>query len=307
MSVKPIRSPAYPSMSLSEAIAAVGKIEGLYRSSPVDRENGAKLIGYSSLSGPANKALAALASFGLVERAGKGMMKVTALARAILHAQSAQERTDALLQAAMQPKLFKDIRDRFPDVHIPPEDGVKTYLNREGFNASAVGPAAKAFLETMRFIEERGATESHGVASVQAAESDSPTEKFGGAAIGDLVQWESQGTLQFETPRRVRWVSADGAYVAVEGSNTGIPMDQVIVESRAARPPPPPLPDVPPEKAADVPVAAGLRKAVFPVSEGDVTFLFPASLSSEALQELEDYLEIFLKKERRRLSEQKPT
>lgn len=244
MNTKPVRSPAYPSLSLSDAIAAVKKIEGPYRTSPVDRENGAKLIGYSSLSGPANKALAALASFGLVERAGKGMMKVTTRARTILHPQSEQERVAALLDAAMQPQLFKDIRERFPDVHVPPEDGVKTYLNREGFNASAVGPAAKAFLETMRFIEERGATESHGTLADQAAESALPDEAFGGAAVGDLVQWESGGALQFETPRRVRWVSEDGAWLAVEGSDTGIPMDQVTVES-AARIPPPVL--VPPE------------------------------------------------------------
>lgn len=233
MNTKPIRSPAYPSMSLGDAIAAVGKIEAQYRSSPVDRENGAKLIGYSSLSGPANKALAALASFGLVERAGKGMMRVTTRARTILHAHSEQERVEALRQAATEPQLFKDIRERFPDVEMPPEDGVRTYLNREGFNPTAVGPAAKAFLETMRYIEEQGASESHGGAAVAVTELILPDDRFGGAAVGDLVQWESGGALQFETPRRVRWVSEDGAWLAVEGSETGIPMDQTIVESAA--------------------------------------------------------------------------
>ncbi|MBL4916156.1 hypothetical protein [Szabonella alba] len=253
MNTKPIRSPAYPSMSLGDAISAVGKIEAQYRSSPVDRENGAKLIGYSSLSGPANKALAALASFGLVERAGKGMMKVTTRARMILHARTEQERVDALRQAATEPQLFKDIRERFSDIEMPPEDGVRTYLNREGFNPTAVGPAAKAFLATMRYIEEQGASESHGRAAPTVAETILPDDRFGGAAIGDLVQWESGGALQFETPRRVRWVSDDGAWLAVEGSETGIPMDQVTIESVAKTSPPrvSPPPEVRPEVAAE--------------------------------------------------------
>jgi len=242
MNVKPVRSPAYPSMSLKDAIDAVGKIEAIYRSSPVDREHGAKLIGYSSLSGPANKALAALASFALVERAGKGMMRVTSLARSILHAQNENERKSTLLVAAMEPQLFKDIRERFPDILVPPLDGVKNYLNREGFNSSAVGPAAKAFLETMEFIEEQGVTESHGTDSVKSAESTLSDPKFGGARVGDLIQWENSGVLQFSAPRRVRWVSDDGAWLAVEGSDTGVPMNEVIVESAAPLRAPPPVP-----------------------------------------------------------------
>lgn len=244
MNVKPVRSPAYPNMSLRDAIDAVAKIETLYRSSPVDREHGAKLIGYSGLSGPANKALAALASFDLVERSGKGMMRVTALARSILHAQSESERNDGLMTAAMCPQLFQDIRERFPDIIVPPEDGVKNYLNREGFNSSAVGPAARAFLDTMRFIEERGVSESHRPADAISPESSSSDDKFGGARVGDLIQWESGGVLQFKPPRRVRWVSDDGAWLAVEDSGTGIPMSEVTVESASPVKAPPPIPPI---------------------------------------------------------------
>ncbi len=44
----------------------------------------------------------------------------------------------------------------------PPEDGVVMYLNRKGFNQSAIRPAAKAYLQTLLYLEESGATESHG-------------------------------------------------------------------------------------------------------------------------------------------------
>jgi hypothetical protein len=244
-------------MSLRDAVDAVAKIESRYRSSAVDRESGAKLIGYTSLSGPANKALAALASFGLVERAGKGMMRVTTRARSILHAHSEDERGPLLMDAAMQPKLFQDIRERFPDIIVPPEEGVRNYLNREGFNSSAVGPAAKAFLDTMHFIEERGESESHGAANKGATESGTPNENFGGARVGDLVQWENDGALQLDTPKRVRWISDDGMWLAVDGSNTGIPMDQVLVESAHSAKA---LPDVPPAAQESVALQQGFSE-----------------------------------------------
>lgn len=171
---KPVRSPSYPNASLSEAISSVRKIEQLYRSSPVDREVGAKLIGYSSLSGPANQALAALAQYGLVERAGKGEMRVTSRAQAILHPNNDDEQREQLRAAALEPQLFRELQERFPNM-IPPEEGVTTYLNRQGFNQSAIRPAAKAYLQTLLFLKEAGASDSNGtepsVPSVSAPEN----------------------------------------------------------------------------------------------------------------------------------------
>jgi len=166
-----IRSPSYPNMPLRDAVAAVAKIEKPYRSSPVDRTNAVKLIGYSALSGPANKALAALAAYGLLERAGKGETRVTERARDILHAESEAQRKARLFEAAMQPDLYREIRERFSGIVVPPEDGVVTYLNRQGFNPNAVRPAAKAFLETMSYLEELGAIDSHGSGSEDAGNS----------------------------------------------------------------------------------------------------------------------------------------
>ncbi len=65
-----------------------------------------------------------------------------------------------------------------------------------------------------------------------------PDNRFGGASVGDLVRWDSRGELQFETPRRVRWVSDDGAWLVVEGSGMGIRMGEVTVESAGSTPPP---------------------------------------------------------------------
>ena len=238
---KPIRSPAYPAVPLRDAISNVKKIEAAYRRSSVDREAAAKLIGYSGLSGPANKTLAALAQYGLVERAGKGEMRVTALAQAVLHPDNEAEKRRALREAAFGSGLFQELQERWPNM-VPPEDGVVTYLYRQGFNQSAIKPAARAYLQTLSLLEEAGAGESHGLEQRPGADStppdegrggDHPERTFCGAAVGDLVQWESQGVLKLETPKRVRLVSEDGQWIAVEGSEAGIPMEQVIVEERA--------------------------------------------------------------------------
>lgn len=220
---KPVRSPSYPSLSLSDAIAQVRKIEGLYRLSPVDRVAAAKLIGYAGLSGPANQALASLAQYGLVERAGKGEIRVTERGRAILHPNSEEEKRQGLRTAAFDPSLFRELHERWPNM-MPPEDGVLTYLNRQGFNQSAIRPAAKAYLQTLLFLEESAGSESHSATSVKVPDSpvpDAPVREspvaYGGAKVGDLIQWEIDGVLQMEKPMRVRLVTDDG-WVAVEGA-----------------------------------------------------------------------------------------
>jgi hypothetical protein len=53
----------------------------------------------------------------------------------------------------------------------------------------------------------------------------SPTE----VKIGDSVQWTSQGTDQFAEPRKIKSISEDGKYAFVEGSDTGIPIDELSV------------------------------------------------------------------------------
>ena len=308
-----IKSPNYPSKGLADAIDAVAKIEGQYRSSTVSREDAAVLIGYSSLSGPATKALGALASYNLTERAGTGMIRLTPLARSILHPASEQERVTAMTKAGLAPSLFREIKEHFGDIPVPPEQGVVSYLNRAGFHPSAVPKAAKAFLNTVELLEGLAKPADQKADASDGAEMGKVESKFGGASIGDYVQWESQGALQFKEPLRVRWVSADGAHLAVDGSDAGIPMDEVVVEPAATKPQvagsPPPQPPQPQAVTPQSPPplspppreqpSAGFRTAVFPVSDGDVTFIFPESLTLDGIEELEDYLAVFLKKEKR--------
>lgn len=49
--------------------------------------------------------------------------------------------------------------------------------------------------------------------------------------VGDVVQWTSQGADQFDEPKKVTSISDDGKFAFVEGSDTGIPIDQLTISS----------------------------------------------------------------------------
>lgn len=298
-----VRSPSYPGISLRDAIQRAGDLFDAERHNPISREAAAKVLGYSGLTGGSNKMLADLSAYGLIQRVGKGEIKVASRFAQIVHPNDDAEYAGALEAAAHEPKLFTILRERFPD-HLPGSENLEGYLVRMGFSKSATRPAMRAFQETFSYLQEETGSESHVLEVADDAESDSPDNEtmFGSASVGDLIQWECQGALQFETPRRVRWISEDGDWLAVEGSNTGIPMSEVTVEQSGSKGPPP-IPPAQPQAQAEAPPTAGQRKAVFPVSEGDVTFLFPDGMSEDGIEELEAYLAVFLKKEKRKAAE----
>lgn len=303
-----VRSPSYPNMALDDAISLVAKIEKLYRQSPVDREVAAKLIGYSSLSGPAAKSLAALASYGLVERAGKGEMRVTARARAILHPDNLQERRDGLVAAAFDPSLFHQLRERWPDM-IPPEDGIMTYLNRQGFNQSAIRPAMRAYRDTLLFLEQEGAHDG---------QSDTPTDKSESATmqsdtsatqgkprVGDLVEIEIGGVLMPPNPARVRALSEDQAWVFVDGEVAGIAIENVTVIERSIEEPattkaPPTLPLTDPNPDPQQGAPAGYRSETFDSDEGEIRITWPSNLSPQSVEDMKDWLELLKRRIARR-------
>jgi hypothetical protein len=302
---QPVRSPSYPNMSLGEALEEVKKIERLYRNANVDREAAAKLIGYSGLSGPANKALAALAQYGLVERAGKGEMRVTARAKAILHPDHEAEKREQLRFAAFEPNLFRELQDRYPDM-IPPYEGVETFLNRKGFNLSAIKPAAKAYLDTLQLLADEGASkQSAGQKQInEGSESESGEEsRYGAPQVGDLVDYEVGGAIANPEPLRVRAVSSDGKWVFIDGSETGLEAANVLVRQRPTggegAPLPPPKMPLPIADPLEQP-SKGMRKAMFPLDDGDVTLIFPEGITATGLSDLADYLEVFLRQERRK-------
>jgi len=165
-------SPGYPNMSLPKAISAVEKIWDADRTKEIDRVTAAKHIGYAGQSGASDKALASLAHYGLTEKTGKGEIRVSRLAMDIVcpDPSDASAKPRAIRTAAMNPKVFKDLRARFPG-HVS-EDSLRNYLIREGFNNVAISPVMNSFFDTFRFLEQYKDIESGGPSDDSGEESD---------------------------------------------------------------------------------------------------------------------------------------
>jgi hypothetical protein len=179
-----LRSPGYPSIPLGHAIDLARKLHNQNRTNVIDREAAVREMGYSGMTGRSAKLLADLGHFGLVEKAGKGGIRVTQNAVEILHQHSPERRREALKAAASAPELFGQLRQRWPDV-IPSEHALQSYLMRESFASAAIAPAIGSFIETCRLLQQEGAFESHGDPEGTAIDSE-PLE--GDPSVGSEPQ-----------------------------------------------------------------------------------------------------------------------
>ena len=166
-----MRSPSYPSISLSEGIELVKKVHEKSRTNMIDREAAARDMGYTGLTGRSLTVLSGLIQFGLLEKAGKGGVRVSRTTVDILHGLTDEIKKIALAKAGMSPALYQDIFDRFPD-GMPPENALRSYLIQREFGDVAIGPAVSSFLETYRMLENANVFDSHGRLVEGGAKSD---------------------------------------------------------------------------------------------------------------------------------------
>jgi hypothetical protein len=170
------RSPSYPSLTLEQAIDMVAKIHKANRTNVISRETAARDMGYTGLTGRSLTVLASLAQYGLIEKAGKGDVKVARRAVEILHPVEDEHRVEAICEAAMAPAFFRSLRERFTD-GIPSENALRSFMVQNDFNDVAIGPAISAFLETTAFAENAKESRRTGLSPVGPQESPSQPSK----------------------------------------------------------------------------------------------------------------------------------
>lgn len=311
-----LRSPSYPSFPLEEAIANARTIFEKDRRSPIDREVVAKHLGYSSLNGAADKALSTLMQYGMLDKVAKGEVRVSQWAIDILHPDGPQQRADALHNAGTNPTLFRTLNDRFSE-GPPSQATLRSYLTRENFNDRAIGPIVSSYTKTCAFLAQEGANESSMPRADNVEESDGYDGEvdtgsiFGGACEGDLVDWEVGGVIGNEAPMRVTGLSDDLAWVFVNESKSGLPIDQVIVKERAASPSVPPLASPPINPFAgleqkgkvqkgDASVPQGYRSEKFDADEGVITISWPSNLSEQSVEDMQSWVELLMRRIERR-------
>lgn len=168
------RSPSYPSLSLPQAIDLVEKLHKANRTSIISRETAARDMGYAGLTGRSLTVLSVLSQFGLIEKAGKGDIKVSRRAVDILHSIDPTDRAEAIQEAAFAPNLFQQLHERFPE-GVPSHNALRSYLIQQEFGDVAIGPAIAAFLETNAFAENAKESGSYGVGERAASGSPAST------------------------------------------------------------------------------------------------------------------------------------
>lgn len=297
------RSPAYPALNIKEAISkakAMYDAEGRYA---VPMPSAFASWGFGIKSSGGRTTRAALRYFGLIVVEGDsetGKVKLTDDALRILldEREDQSEKMQIIRRLALTPAIHQTLHSKFPD-GIKSDASVEHMLIfEEGYNKSAAAEVVSEFKETAEFaglfMPDLKLVKDD-VIDIQPKDEHKIAPK-----VGDFVQSVIGGAYVFEAPSRVRAIH-DG-WVFVDSSEAGTPLDQIEVIERAAysganvEPPRLPLPKLMDTEEAIVP---GMRKSRFVLSEGDVTIIFPDSLSVDSVEDLDGYWQVFIKKARR--------
>lgn len=280
-----MRSPNYPGYGLPETIQMAQAIWNKEERTVISPEVAVKALGYRSMSGTARGKLSSLRKFGLLEEVKNGGVRVSDLAmRLIHHKPDTPEYQQAIKEAAVKPELFREMYESHAKAS---EDAMLSFLKvQKAFSESGARQFIAAFRNTMAVAKLNGEAYTSG------SNGSKPPKT---PAIGDTVQWESQGSLRFATPRRVRALSEDGAWAFVEGSDTGLPIEELTIVSAMAEEQKPSH-HTATVKPPVLPEPKGSRQDVFSLSEGPVTLSWPAELSKESYEDLTAWLDIVKRK-----------
>ena len=149
-----VKSPNYPRIGLGEALAAVRTAFEKDNRNKMSQAAIAKHLGHESLSGPAFSKIATLRAYGLIEGQGDELRVSDDAVAALMAPEGSPERRVAVSSLAAKPKLYQEIRPDFP---TPPSlDNLKFWLIKRKFATDAAETAAKAYLDTLRFVAEGG-------------------------------------------------------------------------------------------------------------------------------------------------------
>ena len=234
-----LRSPNYPSIAVGEAIEMVRKIHSQERTYNVSRDVAAQHLGYTGVTGHSGKILASLLQYGLLQKAAKNEVQVSDTAVEILHPDTPEMGSEALYRAAFAPKLFNELRERFPG-GTPSENNLRSYLVKQRFSDRAIGPAINAYLQTCIYVQQKGAYESYSDDTPEGTESQLD-QKVGVQAPMQATETRTQKpsdwrTGKSETPELNRInIQTSGGMVRVDALLDAKGLDKLEKRIKAIR------------------------------------------------------------------------
>lgn len=231
------RSPPFPFIPLKTAVDRLAAFEAYFqRHSPPANKVGLAWK-MKAASSQAFQTLAALKAFGLLDYQGSGPERLVSISndgRTLLRAQQDSIKQEVLKRAALKPKVIEAYWREW-GAPRPPD---ALCLDRLVLKGRFTQSAAETFLDVYdATVAYAGLSQADKVeeADLSSAEDKSPPDR--NVEVGDLIQAEApDGVLRFEGPVRVRAIrDFEGRkWVFVEGTETGVPMDETFVESKGA-------------------------------------------------------------------------
>ena len=237
------RSPAYPAISLKVAIDRLERFDNKFKRHAAPFRHVGTAWGFTAGSSQSNTIMAALKSYGLIQYEGSGNNRKVTISeegRTYLRAQQDEIKKGVIRRAALKPKAIAMFWPMW-GVDRPIDDiCLDELILKHSYNSRAAPVFLRVYDETIAYA---GLTDSDKNTAEVDQIPDEDGERLVGASVGDLVQWEIDGVLQLQQPAQVLSIQENGEWVFVEGSNTGIPMNQIRVETK--RPPAPIYPVAP--------------------------------------------------------------
>lgn len=244
------RSPTYPVIDLQESLDLVGKLYKSDKNHPVDREVAATNMGYAGLTGRSMGILSTLRQYGLLDALGESQIKVSDRAVKLLYPEDQQEKKLVLREAALSPKLFSEVFEKFGGI-LPSDANLMSYFVRQGFFDTTASTAIKVVKSTFEFA---------GMAETDLRRIDSVDASSDRRRPFDVIEQE----VIREKPLLEEFDSS---------------------RSRSSR----------------IPLLGGeaVRQEIFTVEEGEVIVAWPKELTLEGYQDVEDWMQIVLRKMKR--------
>lgn len=299
------RSPPFPFIPLSKAVARASEFEQHYRRSPGRVANVLPIWNYTPKSSGGLQTIGALRQFGLLEDEGSGpdrKVKLTELAFRILKDERPGKREEAIREAALKPRAIAERLNTWGSPRPPDRECLSELELDLGFTPDAAPRFLRVYDDTVEYARLKEADklpdESQTRAQEQIKNLDKPA--LPRVKVGDSIQWEPAGVLQFAEAKRVTGVSEAGDFVFVEGSSTGLPMSEVRVMTQEA--------DQPAEsrvttEALMTVLSRPVRQDVFNLDEGPVVLNYPAKMSAESFEDFEGWIQLQLKKIKRGITQ----
>ena len=266
------RSPAFPGIPLETALRRLGEFDAYFKRTSARPE---KIGDAWQMKGRGNvdRIVAALRYFGLLEYQGVGTARTVVISdegRKYLRAYQDSVKQEVIRAASLRPKqmaIFWELwgKDR---------------------------PADSACLDEL--IQNHGFSDSGARDFLRVYDA---TIGFAGLADSDKMTDSSQETSEVALASTEQAMNIpQGVTPSVErrhASNLTVPAPQFHSAHRTHSP------SHHAPHSEDVSGRPGDRREVFALAEGDVVLTFPASLSQESYEDLEAYLQIFLRKAKR--------